>query len=129
MVLTRRQRIMGAVAAAIVLAAALPVNADWAEGVAAFQNKDYRTAITEFDKVIERAPDYAGAYYMKGLAQRRLGQTSQALANLRKAVLCQASSWTLPMRFTGMIWPGRSPGAAAGMSAPWPESRSACALS
>jgi tetratricopeptide (TPR) repeat protein len=77
---------IGFTAVAVLLLAPLPVSADWEEGVAAFQNKDYETAIAEFKKVNERAPDYAGAYYMKGQAELKLGRTSQALASLRKAV-------------------------------------------
>jgi tetratricopeptide (TPR) repeat protein len=58
---------------------------DWDRGVAALQKKDYATAAKEFEAVIQRAPDYAGAYYMLGLTQRSQNKTSQALGNLRKA--------------------------------------------
>lgn len=78
--------VVGLTALAVLGLAPMSVSADWAEGVDAFQKRDYRTAITEFDTVIQRAPEYAGAYYMKGRAQRALGQTSQALPSLRKAV-------------------------------------------
>ncbi|MCP4902690.1 MAG: tetratricopeptide repeat protein [bacterium] len=89
---TGRRIIVGLALLAVMCIAPLPVDADWAEGVDAFQKRDYRTAITEFDTVIERAPDYAGAYYMKGRSQRALGQTSQALASLRQAVELDGSN-------------------------------------
>ena len=59
---------------------------DWNDGLTAFKNKDYAAAAQQFEAVIQRAPDYAGAYYMLGLTQRAQGNTSQALGNLRRAV-------------------------------------------
>ncbi len=70
----------------LLAAVSLPASADWEKGVAAYQKKDYKTAVKEFADVTKTNPDYAGGYYMLGLAQSRLGQTSQALGNLRKAV-------------------------------------------
>ncbi len=60
--------------------------ADWNKGVAAFTKKDFRTAVKEFQQVTKTNPDFAGGYYMLGLAQNQLGQISQALGNLRHAV-------------------------------------------
>ncbi len=74
------------VLAVLLTVASLPAFADWEKGVAAYQKKDYRTAVKEFTDVTKTNPDYAGGYYMLGLAQSQLGQTSQALGNLRKAV-------------------------------------------
>jgi len=68
------------------LSVAAPGFADWEKGVAAFKKKDYRTAVTEFAAVTKTNPDYAGGFYMLGLAQSQLGQKSQAVGNLRKAV-------------------------------------------
>ncbi|NOZ77916.1 MAG: tetratricopeptide repeat protein [Acidobacteria bacterium] len=61
-------------------------HADWHKGVAAFQKKDFTTAVKEFQQVTKTNPDFAGGYYMLGLAQNQLGQISQALGNLRQAV-------------------------------------------
>jgi tetratricopeptide (TPR) repeat protein len=69
-----------------VLALAVPATADWQAGVNAYRNGDYATAIKEFEQVTQTNPDYAGAYYMLGLAQKGAGKVSAALANARKAV-------------------------------------------
>jgi len=74
------------VAAVMVLSLATSGFADWDKGVAAFKNKDYKTAVAEFAAVTKTNPDYAGGFYMLGLAQNQLGQKSQAVGNLRKAV-------------------------------------------
>ena len=63
-----------------------PAGAGWQEGVAAFQKKNYTAAVKEFQKVTKTNPDFAGGYYMLGLAQSQLGQVSQGLGNLKKAV-------------------------------------------
>ncbi len=60
--------------------------ADWNKGVAAYTKKDFATAVKEFQQVTKTNPDFAGGYYMLGLAQNQLGQISQALGNLRHAV-------------------------------------------
>jgi tetratricopeptide (TPR) repeat protein len=69
-----------------VMALASPATADWQAGVNAYRNGDYATAIKEFEKVTQTNPDYAGAYYMLGLAQKSAGKISAALTNARKAV-------------------------------------------
>lgn len=61
-------------------------HADWQKGIAAFQKNDFATAVKEFQQVTKTNPDFAGGYYMLGLAQNQLGQISQALGNLRHAV-------------------------------------------
>lgn len=75
-----------ALAALLALAAATPAVAEWNKGLEAYRAKNYAAAVTEFEEVTQTNPDYAGAYYMLGLSQRAMGKTSQALANLRKAV-------------------------------------------
>lgn len=72
--------------AAVVFGSAAVAMADWQAGVAAFKKKDYSTAIKEFQEVTKTNEDFAGGYYMLGLAQSQVGQLSQALGNLRKAV-------------------------------------------
>ncbi len=71
---------------AVMMGSAAVVMADWQAGVAAFKKKDYSTAIKEFQEVTKTNQDFAGGYYMLGLAQSQVGQLSQALGNLRKAV-------------------------------------------
>ncbi len=70
----------------MLLVAATPVQAEWNKGLEAYKNKDWATAVKEFEEVTKTNPDYAGAYYMLGVSQRALGQLSPAIANLRKAV-------------------------------------------
>lgn len=65
---------------------ATSVFAEWSKGVEAFKKKDFAAAAEEFEEVTRTNRKYAGAYYMLGLAQSGLGQSSQALANLRRAV-------------------------------------------
>jgi len=86
MIVTTRAWRSLAVLAVLLAMVSGPAFAGWEKGVAAFQKKDYRTAVAEFTEVTKTNPDYAGGYYMLGLAQSQLGQTSQALGNLRKAV-------------------------------------------
>ncbi len=86
MQLTRRFWAIGVTAATIAVLAAGPARADWQKGVAAFQKRDFATAVKEFQDVTKTNPDFAGGYYMLGLAQNQLGRVSQALGNLQKAV-------------------------------------------
>ena len=74
------------VAVILLLVAAAPVQAEWNKGLEAYKNKDWATAVKEFEEVTKTNPDYAGAYYMLGVSQRSLGQLSPAVASLRKAV-------------------------------------------
>jgi len=71
---------------ALMLLVAVTAGAEWNKGLEAFNKKDYATAVTEFEEVTETNKDYAGAYYMLGLAENGLKQRSKALASLRKAV-------------------------------------------
>lgn len=70
----------------VLLAAVIPVQAEWNKGLEAYKNKDWANAVKEFEEVTKTNPDYAGAYYMLGVSQRALGQLSPAIASLRKAV-------------------------------------------
>jgi tetratricopeptide (TPR) repeat protein len=77
------------IAAAVVLlllAVTVPANAEWNKGLEAYKKKDWATAVKEFEEVTKTNPDYAGAYYMLGVSQRANGQSSPAIASLRKAV-------------------------------------------
>jgi tetratricopeptide (TPR) repeat protein len=77
---------VGWAAVLLALIAVAPAYAEWEQGVAAYNSKDFATAIKEFDEVTKTNPDFAGAYYMLGLSQRGGKQLSPAVANLRKAV-------------------------------------------
>jgi len=77
--------IVGWAAALLALATVAPAHAEWEQGVAAYNSKDFATAIKEFEEVTKTNPDFAGAYYMLGLSQRGSKQLSPAVANLRKA--------------------------------------------
>lgn len=81
-----RRFIVATVLVLVAAAGTASAQDDWNDGLKAFNAKDYATAAQQFQAVIQRAPDYAGAYYMLGLTQRAQGNTSQALGNLRKAV-------------------------------------------
>jgi tetratricopeptide (TPR) repeat protein len=70
----------------LLLAVTVPANAEWNKGLEAYKNKDWATAVKEFEEVTKTNPDYAGAYYMLGVSQRANGQLSPAIASLRKAV-------------------------------------------
>jgi tetratricopeptide (TPR) repeat protein len=74
------------VVAAVVVTLAGAAFADWQQGVEAYKARSWAEAAEHFKGVVETNPDYAGAYYMLGICQSRLDKTSQALANLRKAV-------------------------------------------
>ena len=68
---SRVSRAVVAVAALIsLLAAASPAHAEWNKGLEAYKNKDWATAVKEFEEVTKTNPDYAGAYYMLGVSQR-----------------------------------------------------------
>jgi len=92
MKLLKCRRLAGLAIGVLVLAWASTVAADWEAGRQAFKNRDYATAIQEFEKVTQTNPDYAGAYYMLGLAQSASGKASAAVANLRKAVELEADN-------------------------------------
>lgn len=83
---TGRRLLTELLVAAVVCGSAAVAMADWQAGVTAFKKKDYATAIKEFKEVTKTNEDFAGGYYMLGLAQSQVGQLSQALGNLRKAV-------------------------------------------
>jgi len=67
------------------LAIAGPAFAGWEEGVAAFTKKDYETARTEFQQVVNQNPDAFNGHYMLGLSLGFLGRKEEALNHVRKA--------------------------------------------
>ena len=54
-------------------------------GKAAFERRDYVTALSNFQAIIERNPDYPDIRHLTGLALSFLGQTEQALEEFEAA--------------------------------------------
>lgn len=65
--------------------AVLPAEAGWDEGVAAFTKKDFKTAATEFQTLVEQQPESYRIQYMLGASLQRLGRKEEALNHLTKA--------------------------------------------
>ena len=75
----------GLILVTLLALSATVASADWKAGVAAFQKHDYKTALKEFQAVAMASPDYAGAHYMVGLTQQRLGDGNAAMASFKEA--------------------------------------------
>ncbi len=60
--------------------------AHYSLGVEKFSVKDYAGAIVDFDKVIERNPEYVRAYYERGRAQARLGNYANGITALTQVI-------------------------------------------
>ncbi len=86
------QGLIAGAAILLALAVSTPAQAEWEKGVAAYNSKDYATAAKEFEEVTKTNPDFAGGYYMLGLAQNAQNQLAPAVANLRKAVELDADN-------------------------------------
>ena len=54
-------------------------------GVAKAQLKEYSEAIADYDKAIELDPNFAEAYYARGLTYRELGKEEEAKKDFKKA--------------------------------------------
>lgn len=75
----------GLILVTVVALSATVAFADWKAGVAAFQKRDYKTALKEFQTAVANTPAYAGAHYMVGLTQQRLGDNNAAMASFKEA--------------------------------------------
>ena len=53
----------------------------YAEGVALYEQGDYRGAIAEYDAAIEMNPSHAWAYNGRGLAWSELGEFDRAISD------------------------------------------------
>ncbi len=80
------RRALTAAALVWLMAFAGVAGAEWNKGTAAYKKGDFATAEKEFKEVVKTNPDHYAGYYMLGVSQLQLGKTSQAAANLRKAV-------------------------------------------
>ena len=79
-----RQTIVWTLALALVVTA-VPAMATWEEGVAAFTKKDYQTAASHFQELVDQNPDGYRGHYMLGLSLQQMGQRESAMSHLRKA--------------------------------------------
>lgn len=69
----------------IALAVAAVSSADWNKGLEAFKNRDYATALREFQGVIEQTKTHAGSHYYIGRCYNELNRASDALAAFKEA--------------------------------------------
>lgn len=68
------------------LLAAVVAQADFNDGVTAFNRQDYVAAEAHFAEAVSSNHGHAGSYFMLGRSQTKLGKTAEAVANLSKAV-------------------------------------------
>lgn len=69
----------------IALAVAAVASADWNKGLEAFKNRDYATALREFQGVVEQAKTHAGSYYYIGRCYKEMNRQSDALGAFQEA--------------------------------------------
>ena len=50
-----------------------------------FAQRDFRAAIVDYNEAIERDPEFAEAYYNRGLARLSQGDVNRGIADLSKA--------------------------------------------
>ena len=63
--------------------------------------KDYRAALVDYDKAIELNPNFADAYFNRGLTNIFLGNNKKGIADLSKAgELGIYSAYNIIKRFT-----------------------------
>ena len=58
----------------------------FANGVNAYFEADYETAIAELDRVISEEPDRAYAYYYRGMSYKLMGSLNNAIPEFKKAI-------------------------------------------
>ncbi len=71
---------------AVLALVAAVAGADWNAGVAAYQKKDWKTALAEFEGVVKQNPTYAGGHFMLGRVLAELDRSDEALKAFREAV-------------------------------------------
>lgn len=62
------------------------------KGIAAFNEKDYKTAVGFFEKAIKHDPDYARAYTYLGNTQYKQGKYGDAVSSWNKAIKTEPNS-------------------------------------
>ena len=60
-------------------------------GSLAYERGDYKDAITDYDIAIDKDPNYAEAYYLRGLTRRSLKQQKESIVDLDDAIRLNSS--------------------------------------
>ena len=55
-------------------------------GFLAYERKEYKDAITDYDIAIDKDPNYAEVYYLRGLARRSLNQWKESIVDFNDAI-------------------------------------------
>jgi tetratricopeptide (TPR) repeat protein len=71
---------------ALTPAAVTAQNSSWDSGVSHFNQKQYRQAIVDFQKVSEGNPDFANTYYYLGMSHFFLKEYNKAISDLNRYV-------------------------------------------
>ncbi len=93
----------GLILVTLLALSATVASADWKAGVAAFQKHDYKTALKEFQAAAASTPDYAGAHYMLGLTQQRLGDSNAAMASFQNANRLDPANAQFAMAYASVL--------------------------
>ncbi len=83
--MNRRPFLRYFVAALTIAAMSTIAQADWDQGMEAFNDGNFQVAAEHFTETIRTNPKWSGGYYMLGRCQSELDQKTQAIASLRKA--------------------------------------------
>ena len=62
-----------------------------ARGFLAYEKGDYKDAISDYDIAIDRDPNYAEAYYLRGLAQKSLEEHEEAIFDFNDVIRLNSS--------------------------------------
>ncbi len=68
------------------------------------QKSDYRGAVTQFSRAIEKFPSYYEAYAAMGLAQKNLGDAASAETSLRKSIDLSGEKYSQAMVDLGSLF-------------------------
>jgi len=71
--------------AILIIAPGAFAEADWNEGLTAFNAENYQAAAEHFAEITRTNPSWAGGFYMLGRCQSELEQGKEAVESLRKA--------------------------------------------
>ena len=73
-------------------------------GFLAYERRDYKDAIADYDIAIDKNPNYAEVYYLRGLAQKSLEQLEEAIVDFDNAIRLD------PERTDAYYWRGNTKG-------------------